>query len=79
MELQLKHGYMFFEFPIKEDRFTMQLCRDRKTGKSTLTPALKMGVVAPDTSWLAKQLEVRQEALKKEKPAATKQRRKRGT
>lgn len=53
-ELQDKHGYLFAEMP-KSDRHTMLFRRNRATGKHTLTPARKVVLVAPDTSWIANQ------------------------
>lgn len=53
LELQRSHGYMFFEYPVRADRHTMQFQHARGTGKVSLLPARKVAVAVPAASWLA--------------------------
>lgn len=66
-KLEAEHGYMFFQFPIKKDRYTTQVHRRRGSRKLTLTPAFKAVVAAPMTSLLSTSMEraARREAARK--------------
>lgn len=56
LKLQKELGWMFYD--VKEsERYTFHFQRNRKTGKTSLTPARRMYLIVHSKSWLAQQME----------------------
>jgi len=55
-ELSRDHGYMFQKLRHRAERFTTQFTRNRKTGKSLLTPAVCIKLIVPVSSDLGEQI-----------------------
>lgn len=65
--LQEQHGYMIARMPRAGDDYTTMFRRNRKTGKTTWQPARCYRLVAPEKSWLTKQIKPRPEKRSRKK------------